>query len=78
MECLVLSFLCAFIILEMCVKQVNAYFTTTDINLNCVYYSKYPGIAGIIDIGFFLPLCKFDPLNFVVDGLLSFCIFLEI
>ena len=41
------SFLCAFIIiiLEMCIKQMNAYFTTTDINLNCIYYSKYPGYS---------------------------------
>lgn len=44
-EVLAPSFFGACIILEMCVRQMNAYFSTKNINSSCMYYSKHLGYS---------------------------------
>lgn len=59
----------------MHMQQMNAYFTTKDVNLNCVYYSKYPGYSRYNKVFVFTPLCQFGLLIFVVAGFFPICIF---
>lgn len=76
-EVLTPSFFCACIILEMCVRQMNAYFATKNINSNCIYYSKYLGYSRHYRYSFLTSL-RFGVHNFIVDCFLSGCIFLEL